>query len=145
MISEELEDIRLQKKEIDYQKLNDTLIELDQGILASSILSLTDGNIIVRSIRRGYERKLALDKKSEEMWGVWAVTLVGTARQADKVLTEMEYIVIGRKDFKALLMPFDDRGIIVRLTLKREADSFQIKGSVVKHARAKFLNVPRSA
>jgi len=125
------------KNSFDYVKVNETLIELDDAILASSIID-KDGSLVAHSIRKGYESELSLDKKTEEMWGTWASIVVGVVRQSDKVLSETEYIAIGSKDFKSLIIPLKKWPIIVRLTLKKKTESTYITEKVIESLKTQL-------
>ena len=125
------------KNSFDYVKVNETLIELDDAILASSMID-KDGSLVAHSIRKGYESELSLDKKTEEMWGTWASIVVGVVRQSDKVLSETEYIAIGSKDFKGLIIPLKKWPIIVRLTLKKKTESTYITEKVIESLKTQL-------
>ncbi|MDH2900130.1 MAG: hypothetical protein PXY39_04090 [archaeon] len=118
----------------DFTKINKSLIELDEKIFASSIVNKT-GTLLTRSVRRGYEDRLDLDKETAEKWGAWAAIISAVGEQEGKILSELEYIAIGHKDFKGLIIPFTKLGLMVRLTIEKNTDPINITEMV-----RKFLN-----
>ena len=120
------------KASIDYSKLNDSIVELDSTIFSSSIVT-TRGEMLAHSVRRGYETKFSFDEKARRNWGAWISVMVGVARQSDKFLTEMQYVSIGRKEFKGLIIPFDKFGLIIRVTLEKNSEATRIYELVNKH------------
>ena len=114
---------------IDYPKLNEAVIELDEAILASSIVS-KQGILLAHSTRPGYE-KLGLDSETEKNWGSWLAIMVSVARQGDKIFTDMEYIATGRKEFKGLIVPFDILDLIIRVVLTKKTESTFISDKIL--------------
>lgn len=110
------------ERSLDLPTINNSIIELDERIFASSIISNT-GTLLTRSVRRGYENRLELDKETVGKWGAWASIIAAVAEQEDKLLSKLEYITIDHKDFKGLIIPFTTLGLLVRLTIKKTSDA----------------------
>jgi DNA-binding Lrp family transcriptional regulator len=117
---------------VDFPRINKSIIELDEKIFASSIINKT-GTLLVRDVRRGYESRLGLDKDMFEKWGAWVAIIAAVAEQEDKLLTELEYVAIGHKDFKGLIIPFNKLGLLVRLTVQKTTEATYITETVKEH------------
>ncbi len=106
----------------DYWRLCEDILASDSQILAIDIVD-SSGDFLARSIRPNVKDVLGLDKNLAKRWAAWSMLLVGLSKQFDDVLSEAEFIVIGRKEFKRLLIPLSSEDIVLSLVLPRQTDS----------------------
>jgi DNA-binding PadR family transcriptional regulator len=106
---------------IDFSKINESIINLDEKIFASSIVNNT-WTLLCHNVKRDYENKLLLDKHALENLGAWVAIMAGLAIQQNKYLGECEFIAVKRKGVKGLMIPFEKVGLIVDLTIDKIAE-----------------------
>jgi predicted ArsR family transcriptional regulator len=120
---------RVLEKTLDFQKINEMISALDQNICASSIADVT-GKLLGRIIKHGYESRLDIDKETKEHWGAWVAIITALTSQQDKILSKAQYIAVGREEFKSLIIPFHEFGLIVNLTIEKNAEATSVTDKV---------------
>ena len=106
----------------DYWKLGEDILASDSQILAVDIVDYS-GDFLARAIKPNVKDVLGLDKNLAKRWAAWSLLLVGLSKQFDDVLSEAEVIVIGRKEFKRLLIPLPSEDIVLSLVLPRPTET----------------------
>lgn len=113
----------LLERTLDFRRINESIVELDERILASSITDKL-GTLKVASRKRDTGGKLAKVTDEElEKWAPWVAIVSALASQHDEFLGEAEYVAIGRKELKGLVVPFSKLGLIVNIIVEKAADA----------------------
>jgi hypothetical protein len=104
-------------------------------VTASSIVNST-GELRGGMVRPGYEQRFASHNKiSKTMWGTWFSILLSVAGKMDEYGQSVEYITIGRADYKTILIPIFPEKSIVTVTVDPTVDSNTIASKVRSFVR----------
>ena len=120
---------QIMQRSEDYSKLSEDILNVDSRILAVDIVDYS-GDFLARAIRPTVKDVLGADRNLARRWAAWSTLLVGLSKQFDDVLSETEFIVIGRKNFKRLLIPLPARDIVVSLVLVRSTETSEINDRI---------------
>ncbi|MGI0080007.1 MAG: hypothetical protein ACRECH_10320 [Nitrososphaerales archaeon] len=119
----------LTQRSEDYSKLSKSTLNLSPEILSVDIVDY-NGDFLARSVKPNIKDTLGIDTNLAKRWAMWTVLLVGLAKQFDDVLTETQFIVIGRKNFKRLLIPLPSHDIVLGLVLSRSAEASEFNDKI---------------
>ena len=111
-------------------KLIDAIIAKFEVVTASSIVNST-GELQGGVVRPGYEQRFMHHNKiSRNMWGTWFSILLSVAGKMDEYGQTVEYLTIGRAEYKTVLIPILPENSIVTVTVDPLVDSGAIASKV---------------
>lgn len=107
------------------------ILGVDPHILEVKIIH-ENGEIEATASKPGENNRFDFDKNTNEQWGTWSIITIGLLGQFDKVLSETEYVTIGRKNYKAMLIPISSSSlkILIGLVLERSVETNLINDKV---------------
>jgi hypothetical protein len=121
-----------------FQKLEHLSSELGEIRGVKSLIFVDKaGRVIYRGTRKDQGGASRMD--SARIWDIAksAYSLFETAQAGDKSLGETQFIVIGRKEFKAVFVPIPSLQVIMRIAIENDQDarmiSDQARSLIVKH------------
>jgi hypothetical protein len=124
--------IRLEGKQ---SKLIDAILAKFDVVTASSIVNST-GEMQGGMVRAGYEKKFESHNKiSQTMWGTWFSILLSVAGKMDEYGQSVEYLTIGRAEYKTVLIPILPENSIITVTVDPTVDSGAIASKVEAFVR----------
>jgi hypothetical protein len=116
-------------------KLIDAIIAKFDLVTASSIVNST-GELQGGMVRPGYEQRFASHNKiSKTMWGTWFSILLSVAGKMDEYGQSVEYLTIGRAEYKTILIPIFPENWIITVTVDPTVDSNSIASKVRSFVR----------
>jgi len=99
-------------------------------VTASSIVN-SAGELQGGMVRPGYEKQFFSHMKfSKNMWGTWFSILLSVAGKMDEYGQKVEYLTIGRADYKTILVPIFPENEIISVTVDPTVDSAAIASKV---------------
>jgi hypothetical protein len=115
-------------------KLIDAILAKFEIVTASSIVN-SSGELQGGMIRPGYEERFkSHGNVSKTMWGTWFSILLSVAGKMDEYGQKIQYLTIGRAEYKTVLIPISENWI-VSVTVDPMVDSGSIASSVRSFAR----------
>src|SRR5487761_679569 len=112
-----------------YAKLSEDILGLESEILSVDVVDY-NGDYLARSVKPSIKDIVGLDRNLAKRWAAWAVLLVGLSKQFDEVLSEAEFIVIGRKNFERILIPVPSLDIVIGLVVARSGATSELNNKV---------------
>ena len=111
-------------------KLVDAILAKFSVVTASSIVN-SKGELEAGTVRSGYEDMFDPHRRvSKTMWGTWFSILLSVAGKMDEYGQKVEYLTIGRSNYKAILIPIFPENSIITVTVDPTVDSGAIAGKV---------------
>jgi len=115
--------------------LAEKLLLIDDDIRVASITTV-HGQILARTSKRGHVTNFS--KSQLDKYGGWNAILISVAKQFDNEIATLDFLVLGRPDFKGVLIPFDSQGFILGFTLEKGADVVLIVQKAREYVRSYF-------
>src|ERR1700730_9846709 len=89
------------------------------------------GDLLGGMVRPGYEQSFESHNKiSTTMWGTWFSILLSVAGKMDEYGQTVEYLAIGRAEYKTILIPIFPENSIVTVTVDPSVNSGSIASKV---------------
>ncbi|MFI5420205.1 MAG: hypothetical protein ACHQ1H_04500 [Nitrososphaerales archaeon] len=111
-------------------KLIDAILAKFEIVTASSIVN-SKGELQGGRVRSGYEQRFMHHNKiSSTMWGTWFSILLSVAGKMDEYGQTVEYLTIGREQYKTVLIPILPENSIITVTVDPMVDSASIATKV---------------
>ncbi len=111
-------------------RLIDAILAKFEVVTASSIVNST-GELQGGMVRPGYEQRFMNHNKiSRTMWGTWFSILLSVAGKMDEYGQTVEYLTIGRAEYKTVLIPILPENSIITVTVDPLVNSGAIASKV---------------
>jgi len=116
-------------------KLIDAILAKFNVVTASSIVN-SQGELQAGIVRSGYEEMFDPHRRvSRSMWGTWFSILLSVAGKMDEYGQKVQYLTIGRSNYKAILIPIFPENSIITVTVDPTVDSAAIAEKVRSFVR----------
>lgn len=113
-------------------RLIDAILAKFEVVTASSIVNSL-GELQGGMVRPGFEQRFINHNKiSKTMWGTWFSILLSVAEKMDEFGQTVEYLTIGRAQYKTVLIPILPEKSIVTITV----DPLVNSGAIASKVRA---------
>jgi hypothetical protein len=107
------------------QRILDTILSADDGILALSIMDIK-GNILAAKSKQSFKETFGLTSDGEKYGGILAVATLSLVNEVKDIVGEVQAIITIHDNCKLMLLPMPSYrllvGLVVRRSVKAEDD-----------------------
>lgn len=117
------------KKSSSFESLARTILNLDPSILECNISNDPDGALLANLAKPSLRGMLdLLSRTSSSMGPTWGGVAINSLRRLDEERSPLNYIMISREKFDALLCPakLQDQALIIGLLLEKNTNASKI-------------------
>ena len=124
----------MQQEHKNYDSLAHSILNTDPRIFSCIIISNPHGATLAEAERTEMRDKLGgLTRRSNGMAGHWGILAFKAMERLDGVRTKAKYIVVGRKDYNAMIFPVSlPEDLMIALTFKLKTEAGELFDIVVK-------------
>ena len=100
------------------QRILDTILSADDGILALSIMDIK-GNILAAKSKQSFKETFGLTSDGEKYGGILAIATLSLVNEVKDIVGEVQAIITIHDNCKLMLLPMPSSRLLVGLVLQR--------------------------
>ena len=111
------------------QRMAQEMLNLDDAVVSVGVVNHL-GFLMACVVREQYARRISFSNEEWEESAQRAATIMAAVKGEDKVHSQIESIVLVRKEFKSLIMWIPHYATILKVILVRSADAAQVTDKI---------------